>query len=240
MTMVAPRRPSTSVVTPRSAERSVTITNPATTARTAPTRLISREPARAAMAKRKTGSPVRSPICVPDKWNSSRSAGMTGGTARIGKRSALPTSHNRISEVGSDRDSATWFFPDLAEEWVRSRRPFEAIERFGKLGAARLRVLALLAFAFDDVFGRAFEEISIAEFLVDARDVGVAFRHFLGQPRALGGEIDHAFQRQRRNLAPHHELHGALGGCVGEGDVSNPRQPLHELRPPGGAFARFG
>ena len=91
----------------------VTITNPVTTAGTAPTRLISREPASAAMAKRKTGSPVRIPICVPDKCNSSRSAGMTGGTARIGKRSALPTSHNRISDVGSDRDSATWFFPDL-------------------------------------------------------------------------------------------------------------------------------
>jgi len=130
------------VVTPRNAEPSVTITNPATTARTAPTRLISREPARAATAKRKTGSPVRSPICVPDKWNSSRNAGMTGGTARIGKRSALPTSHNRISDVGSDRDSATWFFPDLdfcelAKEWARSRRAFEALQRFGEFNLVR-------------------------------------------------------------------------------------------------------
>src|SRR6202050_4868661 len=162
MTIVAPRRLRTSVVTPRSADPSVTITNPVTTAGTAPTRLISREPASAAMAKRKTGSPVRMPICVPDKWNSSRSAGMTGGTARIGKRSALPTSHNRISDVGSDRDSATWFFPDLdfrglAKEWARSRSAFEALQRFGKLGATRLRVLALLAFAFNDVFGSAFE-----------------------------------------------------------------------------------
>src|SRR5580698_1900647 len=196
MTIVAPRRPSTSVVTPRSADPSVTITNPVITAGTAPTRLISREPPSAAMAKRKTGSPVRIPICVPDKCNSSRSAGMTGGTARIGKRSALPTSHNRISDVGSDRDSATWFFPDLDFRELaksgRSGRAFEALQSFGEFFAARLRVLSFPAFAFDDVLRRTLEEIGVAEFLVDARNVGVALGHFLGQPRALGGKIDHA------------------------------------------------
>ena len=58
------------------------------------------------------------------------------------------------------------------------------------------------------------------------------FGHFLGEPRALGGKIDHALQRQRRDLAAHDELHGALRrGICGEGNVGDAREPLHEFRP---------
>ena len=43
-----------------------------------------------------------------------------------------------------------------------------------------------------------------------------AFGHFLVQPRALGGEVDHALERQRRDLAAHDELHRALRRRIGE------------------------
>jgi len=95
-------------------------------------------------------------------------------------------------------------FPGLRKDFRKSSgRAFEALQRFGELGAACLRVLAFLALALDDVFGCAFEEIGVAEFLVDARDVSVAFGHFLSQPRTLGGKIDHASKRKRNCLTSH-------------------------------------
>ena len=59
------------------------------------------------------------------------------------------------------------------------------------------------------------------------------------QPRALGGEVDHALERQRRDLAAHDELHRALRRRVGERDVGDARQPLDELGPALGARARL-
>ena len=67
--------------------------------RVAPSRATSREPTNAAAANRMIGRPVRMPISVPERLNSLRSAGMTGGTARSGIRSALPTSQSRASAV---------------------------------------------------------------------------------------------------------------------------------------------
>src|SRR5208282_1689429 len=70
------------------------------------------------------------------------------------------------------------------------RRAFEALQRLGDLGLARPRLLALFAFAFDDLLRRALEEVGIAELGVDAGDVRIALGHFLGEPRTLGGKID--------------------------------------------------
>ncbi len=48
---------------------------------------------------------------------------------------------------------------------------------------------------------------------VDARNIGIGLRHFLGEPRALGGEIDHACERQRCNSRRHDELDSPCGGA---------------------------
>ena len=47
-------------------------------------------------------------------------------------------------------------------------------------------------------------------FGIDAGNVGVSLLHFLTEARTLGGDIDHALERQRRRLAAHDELHRAL------------------------------
>src|SRR5579863_1242624 len=188
ITMVAPNSVMASDAAPRSAEPPAVSTNPATIAATAPIRPTSLEPAKAAAANRMIGRPVRIPISVPDRPSSSRNIGITGGTARIGNRSALPTSHKSPRAIGRDGDFTTGI----------SRRAFEPLERFGDLHLSRLGLLALFPLAFDYLFGRPLEEIGIAEFLVDTGDVGVALRHLLGEPRALHGEIDDALERETR------------------------------------------
>ena len=51
-------------------------------------------------------------------------------------------------------------------------------------------------------------------------------------------KIDHALERQRRDLAAHQQLHRALRRGVGEGDVAEPRQPLDHVAPALGARLR--
>src|SRR5262250_356228 len=91
-----------------------------------------------------------------------------------------------------------------------SRRAFEARERFVDLRPARLGLLALLALAFDYILRRPGNEVGIGELGIDASDIGFDPRHLLLEARFLGGEIDHARKRQRRDLPAHDQLHRAL------------------------------
>src|SRR5215469_7352723 len=112
-----------------------------------------------------------------------------------------------------------------------SSRAFQALQGFGDLGFAHERFLALLFLFFDDLFRRAGDEIGIAELGVDPGDVGVALRHLLGEPRALGGKIDNTLERQCSDVAAYHELHGAAWGSVGKGNLADPSQALYKFRP---------
>ena len=78
-------------------------------------------------------------------------------------------------------------------------------------------------------------KFGLFELGIDARDVGVGLLHFLGEPRALGGKIDHALERQRRHLAAHDELHRALRRGRRRGNLGHARQPLDEFGPALGA-----
>src|SRR5262249_2973363 len=119
-----------------------------------------------------------------------------------------------------------------------SRRALEARERFVDLEPARLRLLALLALAFDHVLRRARDAVSVAKLGVDAGDVGCNARHFLLQARFLGGKIDHPLERQRRDLPAHDELHRALRRTRRERDFGEARQAAHDVGPALGSRLR--
>ena len=53
-------------------------------------------------------------------------------------------------------------------------------------------------------------------------------------------KIDHALERQRRDLAAHDELHRALRRRIGKGDVGDAREPLHEFGPAPGPRLGLG
>ena len=82
ITTVAAKRSVTSDAAPRDAQPNAVSSRPATTAGTTPIRATRREPTRAATANTITGTALRTPISVPERWNSLRSAGITGGTAK--------------------------------------------------------------------------------------------------------------------------------------------------------------
>src|SRR5215472_4362595 len=67
---------------------------------------------------------------------------------------------------------------------------FEALQGFRDLGFAQLRLRAFFLFLLDHFLRRARNEIGIAEFGFHPRDIGVALRHLLGEPGALGGKVD--------------------------------------------------
>src|ERR1700747_2253216 len=77
-----------------------------------------------------------------------------------------------------------------------SRRALEARERFVDFWPAPLRLLALLALAFDHVLRRARDKVGVAELRVDAGDVGCNARHLLLEARFFGSAIDHPLERQ--------------------------------------------
>ena len=52
--------------------------------------------------------------------------------------------------------------------------------------------------------------------------------------------IDHALQRQRRDLAAHQQLHRAFRRAVGEGDVGQPRHALDDVAPARRALLGLG
>ena len=84
---------------PRSAPPRAFSAKPTTIAVLTPRRAISSEPGTAAIANSIDGSPVRMPICVAFSAKSSWMRGMTGGTAKMVNRKAVPTSHSSTSAV---------------------------------------------------------------------------------------------------------------------------------------------
>src|SRR6185437_5311393 len=92
----------------------------------------------------------------------------------------------------------------------RSLRAVQPLQRLDDLAAAGFGLLALFLLALDDVLGRIGDEIWIAEFLIDALDVGVRLGLFLAEPRPLGREVDDALKRQGDDLPSDEKLHRAL------------------------------
>ena len=109
ITTVAANRLIVSKARLRVAEPSAVSRRPAVAAAITPMRATRREPANDATAKMTMGVPLNAPISVPVRPNSSRSAGIAGGTARIARRSATPISQRRASESGQVRDDVTEF-----------------------------------------------------------------------------------------------------------------------------------
>src|SRR5262249_1057655 len=182
---------------------------------------------------------------------------MTGGTARMLSRRPTPASQSKPAATQNSRITlpAAAFFALVCpasharaearrrratpgNDDVSSRRALEARERFVDLEPARLRLLALLALAFDHVLRRARDEVGVAELGVDAGDVGCNARHFLLQARFLGGKIDHALARQRPYLPAHDELHRALRRTWRKRNFGEARQPAHDLGPALGSRLR--
>src|SRR5580700_11509562 len=86
-------------------------------------------------------------------------------------------------------------------------RILEPLQRLGHLGLARLCLFAFFLFFFDHFFRGPRSKIGIVELGVDAGNVGVGLGHFLGEASALGVEIDHALEWQRRGFTAHDKLH---------------------------------
>ena len=116
----------------------------------------------------------------------------------------------------------------------------EPRQRLLDLALARLRGVAALALLVDDLFRRTREEIGIGELHVDLVDVAGELGALLVEARHLGLEVDDAFERQRRDLAAHDELHGAPRSALGDGDRGEARKPTDGLVPALGAGACRG
>ena len=58
----------------------------------------------------------------------------------------------------------------------------------------------------------------------------------VGEPRhAFGSQVDNPLQRQRRNVAAHHELHRTFRWHIGKGNLADAGQALDKFRPVPGA-----
>src|SRR5215208_8416837 len=113
----------------------------------------------------------------------------------------------------------------------------EPRQRLLDLALARLGGVAALALLVDDLFRRTREEIGVGELHVDLVDVAGELGALLVEACHLGLEVDDAFERQRRDLAAHDELHGAARRALGDGDRGEAREAADGLVPALGAGA---
>src|SRR6516165_10123761 len=97
---------------PRSAPAMPATMSPMIAAAAAPSRAMISEPGTAASANRSDGRPVSTPTSVSLSARSAWISGMTGGTARMVRRSPMPTSHNRATGSSAWRKLAA--APSLA------------------------------------------------------------------------------------------------------------------------------
>src|SRR5262245_11916174 len=174
----------------RSAEPTAAISRPITSAGTAPTRAIRSDPGTAAAANRITGSPVSTPISVPDKRKSDWIIASTGGIARIGRRRALPESQSKTIAVKSRGTAVMAGTRPGITNACRSCCALQALEGVVDLGAPIFRIGALFALLIDDFLRRTGQEVGVVELLVDAIDVVGHSLQLLLKPCSLGGEID--------------------------------------------------
>src|SRR5262249_55990055 len=220
---------------PRRPDAMPATTSPAASVASAPKRAISSEAGNAPMANRITGNPERMPISVPERCRSPWMSAITGGTARIVSRRPTPASQSRPTAAQNSRITDPGYRVQIMSlsssrenELGRAREPFE---RLGDLGAPQRSLLALLALAFHHVLGRAPHEIGIGKLGVDAGDVGIDPRDLLLEPRLLDGEINHAGERHRCDLAAHHDLHRARRRAFRQRKVGEAREPSNASRP---------
>ena len=83
------------------------------------------------------------------------------------------------------------------------RGVLQPLQRLEDFLFPRHRRVALFLFLFDDVFRRIGDEFFVGKFRIDALDVGLGLGQFLVEPCFLRRKIDHALERQRRDLAAH-------------------------------------
>ena len=74
-------------------------TSPVINVSVAPKRVMSSDPGTAATAQVTSGSPIKMPTSVSVMPSSSRMNGITGGTARMVMRIAIPASQSRHSSL---------------------------------------------------------------------------------------------------------------------------------------------
>src|SRR5258705_9674295 len=111
------------------------------------------------------------------------------------------------------------------------RSVFEPLQRLEYPGFAGDGRLAFLLFFLDDFLGRVGDEFLVIELGIDPLDVGVGLAQFLVEPRLLGRKVDHAFQRQSRDLAAHQQRHRTFRRVICEGNVGEPGHPLDHVVP---------
>ncbi len=117
----------------------------------------------------------------------------------------------------------------MANDW-RHAAPLSRSSASWILARRACRLLALLALAFDHLLRRAGMKSALPS-LASMRAMSALTRaSLLLEPRLLGDEIDHAFERQRRDLAAHQELHRARRHDSRHRDVGEPRQSLASPR----------
>src|SRR5438105_5438624 len=119
---------------PRNAEPAATSMSPPTNAALTPRRATSSDPANAAIANNAGGMLERRPTSVALKANSSRIIAMTGGTARIVSRNALPASQSSTIAVHISC-RAFWLLSGIA--WVRGLAVTKGSSRRGKVISGR-------------------------------------------------------------------------------------------------------
>src|SRR5262245_51013216 len=106
-----------------------------------------------------------------------------------------------------------------------SRRALQPLQCLVDLEPPCLRLLTLLALAFDHLLRRALDEVGIGELGIDAGDVRLDPRHLLLERRLLGGEIDDALQRQARQRIGGDDLRGGRRRLVRRADRRYARKP---------------
>src|SRR6185437_12132337 len=102
----------------------------------------------------------------------------------------------------------------------------QPLQRGAEAGARLLGLGATLALLLDHLFGRARDEVRIAELGVDLADLVRKLLDLLLKPRALGLEVDHLADRQRIRRLAQHDLQRRLGRRRRRLDALDARQPL--------------
>src|SRR5262245_15797430 len=110
-------------------------------------------------------------------------------------------------------------------------RTLEPLERFKDFHLPRFSLFALLALLVDHFFRRSGDEVRVAEFGVDALDVGFRLCKLLIEPRFFSGQIDDALQRDRGNFTANEQLNRSIRSTIGESDLRHARKTLNDIAP---------
>ena len=96
----------------------------------------------------------------------------------------------------------------------------------------RQRRFAPLLVLGDHLLGGAGEEIGVGELRLDLGDLALLLGDLLAEPRAFGGDVEDAGDRDRRQRAADDDLQRAGRRRGGEGKFADPRQAADGFGPP--------